>query len=208
MKYDKFSPQSDLNVCPIHCLKEYICRTATLRQEHTKLFIITCEPFSPAKNGTLCRWVKMIMDLSGIDIMAFGPHSICSATSSKAWETGVSLDSIMKRAGWSCQNTFVDHYLRDVKPKTPSQSGSHDFVTPMPPIIRQHGVLMGEKIRQDQNLARKTKNSQLCGNHILLLHLNLALCQFALRIVMMKHCLLLHNPSFSVKKIQNHLHHF
>ena len=68
MRYDRFSPRSDLNLCPIHCLKEYICRTENLRQEHTKLFIITCEPFSPAKIGTLCRWVKMIMDLSGIDV--------------------------------------------------------------------------------------------------------------------------------------------
>ena len=157
MRYDRFSPRSDLNVCPIRCLKEYIRHTATLRQEHTKLFIITCEPFSPAKSGTLCRWVKMIMDLSGIDVSAFGPHSIRSATSSKAWETGVSLDSIMKRAGWSSQNTFIDHYLRDIKRKIPLASGSHDFITPMPPITHQHGVIMEEKIREDQNLARKTK---------------------------------------------------
>ena len=150
MKYDKFSPKSDLNVCPIRCLKEYLRRTAILRQEHTKLFIITCEPFSPAASATLCRWIKMIMDFSGIDILAFGPHSIRSASSSKAWETGVSLESIMKRAGWSSQNTFIDHYLRDIKHKKPSAPDSHDVVTSMPPITRQHGLTMGEVIRKDQ----------------------------------------------------------
>ena len=119
IRFDSSSPASDLKICPVRCLKEYLRRTSALRQEHTKLFVITCDPYSPAKNGTLCRWVKTLMDMAGIDVLAYGPHSFRSAASSKAFECGLALSSIMKRAGWKCEGTFVKHYLKHVKQKIP-----------------------------------------------------------------------------------------
>ena len=114
LKFDRFSPPSDLKICPVRCMKEYIKHTGTLRQHHFRLFIITCEPFSPARDQTISKWVKSIMALAGIDINLYSPHSFRSASSSKAFQAGVALSSIMQRAGWLCKSTFVDHYLRHV----------------------------------------------------------------------------------------------
>ena len=54
------------------------------------------------------------MSMAGIDINLYSPHSFRSASSSKAFESGIALSSIMQRASWSCESTFVDHYLRHV----------------------------------------------------------------------------------------------
>ena len=99
LKFDKFSPPSDLKICPVHCLKEYLKCTGTLRQHHSRLFIITCKPFSPARDWTISRWVKSMMALAGIDINLYSPHSFRSASSSKAFQAGVALSSIMQKAG-------------------------------------------------------------------------------------------------------------
>ena len=114
LKFDKFSPLSDLKICPVQCLKEYVKCTGVLRRDHSGLFVITCEPFSPTRDRTISRWVKSIMALAGIDINLYSPHSFRSASSSKASHAGISLSSIMQKAGWSCKSTFVDHYLRNV----------------------------------------------------------------------------------------------
>ena len=91
LKFDKFSPVSDLKICPVRCLKEYLKCTAVLRRDlHSQLFVITCEPFSPARDRTISRWVKSIMALAGIDVNLYSPHSFRSASSSKAFHAGIS----------------------------------------------------------------------------------------------------------------------
>ena len=99
LKLDKFSPPSDLKICPVWYLKEYLKRTGVLRRDHSRLFVITCEPFSPARDRTILRWVKSIMVLAGIDINLYSPHSFRSASSLKAFHAGISLSSIMQKAG-------------------------------------------------------------------------------------------------------------
>ena len=158
ISFNSSSLASDLKICPVRCLKEYLRRTAALRQEYTKLFVITCDPYSPAKNGTLCRWVKTMMDMAGIGVLAYGPHSFRSAASSKAFECGLALSSIMKRAGWKYEGTFVKHYLKNVKQKIPGSLIDPPALTPMPPLSRQHGVKMGMKIKAEQIQISKRRN--------------------------------------------------
>ena len=54
------------------------------------------------------------MTASGIDCSMFKPHSVRSASVSKASEKGLSLATIMRTAGWSYQCTFRKFYQKPV----------------------------------------------------------------------------------------------
>ena len=158
LPFDKFSPQSDLKMCRVHCLSEYIRRTETLRIGHSKLFIITTEPFSPCKKPTICTWVKTVMSQAGIDLGNYASHSFRLASSSKAFWVGININTIMKKAGWSSKNVFINHYLKKVKGHTLTVLNQEESGVPwMPPLHRQHDVEMGEKIRQEQINAQKIR---------------------------------------------------
>ena len=70
----------------------------------------------------MANWVKTVLGKAGIDISTYAPHCIRSASSSKAYQIGVSIHTIMKRAGWTRRNTFIDHYLKDVMPLQPDKN--------------------------------------------------------------------------------------
>ena len=105
----------DKQLCPIKCLKHYLKRTESLRHDHTQLLIISCSPFTPASSSTVAGWLKEIMQSAGIDLNHFGPGSFRSASSSKAYSVGISVQTIMQMAGWSHVNTFITHYLKNVE---------------------------------------------------------------------------------------------
>ena len=96
--------------------------------------------------------------MAGINVLAYGPHSFRSAASSKAFECGLALSSIMKQAGWKCEGTFVKHYLKHVKQKIPGSLIDKPTVTPMPSLSQQHGVQMGMKIKAEQVQISKNRN--------------------------------------------------
>ena len=164
--FTQFSSPSDLKMCPVRCLKEYLKRTAALRINHTKLIIISCEPFTPTASATICRWVKDMMERAGIDITKFATHSVRSASSSKAFVIGISLSSIMRRAGWLCESVFIDHYLREIDSMPKSLPGVGWPVTPnwiktvpptLPPIHKQHSYKYGRHIKADISSAQRMK---------------------------------------------------
>ena len=52
------------------------------------------------------------MGRAGIDINQFGAHSCRAASTSLAAEKGVPMDTIMKAAGWSSENTYTKYYSK------------------------------------------------------------------------------------------------
>ena len=61
---------------------------------------------------------KNVLKLAGIDISVFKPHSIRSASTSVAHKCNVSIDVILKAAGWSNESTFRKFYNRPVTIKS------------------------------------------------------------------------------------------
>jgi len=93
---------ADKRLCVMTCLDSYIARTETVwKMQNTRLFLSYTKPYHPVSKSTLSRWVKHVMEKSGIDIKTFRPHSTRSASTSGALRSGVPLDVIMKVAGWS-----------------------------------------------------------------------------------------------------------
>lgn len=67
---------------------------------------------------TLGRWIKNVLQKSGIDISIFQAHSVRHASTSTAFIKGVDLNIIRKTAGWSrTSQMFAKIYNRPMVDK-------------------------------------------------------------------------------------------
>ena len=103
----------DQGLCVVNTYHAYLVRTKPLRRT-TALFLATQRPHGRAARDTLSRWVKQTMQLSGIDLSIFRPHSIRGASTSAAAANRVPLATILKSAGWTRESTFRAFYQRPV----------------------------------------------------------------------------------------------
>ncbi|XP_074636846.1 uncharacterized protein LOC141894991 [Acropora palmata] len=103
----------DTDICPYVCLEDYIERTKSLRHDDV-LLISTIKPHRAIGSQTLARWIKTVLQLAGVDIDMFKPHSTRHAASTAAYQASVPLDEIFQRAGWSNANTFKRFYYKHV----------------------------------------------------------------------------------------------
>ncbi len=65
----------DERLCPVKTLDRYIKVTRQLRMS-PRLFLISIKPHTRASRATISRWIKNVMELSGIDITVYKPHSL------------------------------------------------------------------------------------------------------------------------------------
>lgn len=102
------------NICVIDCMKAYLAKTTELRCGNSgRLFIITQKPHSPATKSTISRWIKLALQLAGIDIGIFLPHSTRAASTSAVLGR-IPIDTIIRTAGWSTDSTFRKFYNRPI----------------------------------------------------------------------------------------------
>ena len=101
-------------LCPVECLKAYRKRTKEYRKtpEHQQLFISYQAPHKPVASSTIARWIKQILEASGVSMGEFSAHSTRGAASTAAALSGLSTQQIMARAGWSSEDTFSRHYYK------------------------------------------------------------------------------------------------
>ena len=104
---------TDERLCIVETLSEYMDRTKHLRN-CGKLLISTVKPHGPVSKSTVSRWVKLVLDKSGVDI-AFKPHSTRAVAASKAKLAGIPIETIMKTAGWSSTSVFTQFYNKPIK---------------------------------------------------------------------------------------------
>lgn len=107
--------QNDPKICTFTVLKCYLQKTADLRGQASALFISYKSPYAPVSGQTLSRWIKSVLNKSGINTDIFTAHSTRHAATSAANRAGISLDVIRKTAGWT-QNSavFAKHYNLDL----------------------------------------------------------------------------------------------
>lgn len=95
-------------LCIVKTMLEYLERTEHLRNG-TKLFISTIKPHNSVSKDTIARWIKYVMEKAGIG-KGFKPHSTRAASTSKAKQSGVTIQTIIKTAGWANAKVFTKHY--------------------------------------------------------------------------------------------------
>ena len=60
----------------------------------------------------LSRWIKTVLQSSGIDTSVFKAHSVKDASTSALYPRGVSISKIMNLANWSNEHVFHRFYNR------------------------------------------------------------------------------------------------
>ena len=93
-------------ICILEYLRECIKRTSLLRGAQSQLLVSFVKPHKAVTKDTVARWVKTILQKSGIDTDKFTSHSTRAASTSYAKAAGLNLQQIMKSAGWSNSTTF------------------------------------------------------------------------------------------------------
>jgi len=108
---------SEEKLCIYSCLRHYMERTSNLS---TSDFLLVCHqsPYKKATEQTISRWLKELLSLAGIDITLFSSHSFRHASTSKAVDIGVNIDTIFKTAGWTeSSKVFGKFYKRPILDK-------------------------------------------------------------------------------------------
>ena len=111
----------DRRLCAVTVLKHYLERTLDIRGTETRLFLTLNKTNKAPSKDTLRRWAKDMLRDSGVNIDTFKPHSVRSAASSLAAKTNLSIDTIMRAAGWLQETTFSKYYKMPIK----SNFGQH-----------------------------------------------------------------------------------
>lgn len=99
----------DDKLCPVQLVKRYIDKTKDIRTDDT-LIISFVKPHRAVHVDTIRRWITMVMQMAGVDVNVYKPHSTRAASTSKAKEKQVPLENIMKAAMWSQSSTFATYY--------------------------------------------------------------------------------------------------
>ena len=105
-----FSPYIDNKLCVVNCLQEYIAKIENIRNGQDKLFLTYAKPHRPASKDTISRWMKMVLSDTGIK--DFSPHSFRGASATAMVRSGLTIEDMLKKAGWSSESTFKKFYYR------------------------------------------------------------------------------------------------
>ncbi len=103
----------DEKLCAMHTLLHYLDRTKNLRKSN-QVLVSYCS-YKAVTSSTIARWLKMVLEQSGIDTSKFKAHSYRTAAASAAFRHGCSLHNILKTADWTSVKTFQKFYLRDIQ---------------------------------------------------------------------------------------------
>ena len=106
---------TDVRLCVVDAVKEYLARTKHLRSIITSLFVTYVKAYKAASKDTICRWIKTTLELAGIDLSRFKPHSIRSASASAAAVAKVPVDTILRTPGWSGPCTFAKYEKKPIQ---------------------------------------------------------------------------------------------
>ena len=103
-------------LCIVSMVLLYIERTKNIRNEIEELFISISRPWRPISSETISRWLKVCLQKSRIDdVSIFSGHSTRHASSSKARDIGIDIETIRRTAGWSQRSqTFARFYQRPI----------------------------------------------------------------------------------------------
>ena len=69
------------------------------------------KPHGPASKDTVARWMKN--DLTEAGMTDFAAHSFRGADASAMVTSGVALDDVLQKAGWTNAATFRTFYYRE-----------------------------------------------------------------------------------------------
>ncbi|KAG1360113.1 hypothetical protein G6F62_000266 [Rhizopus arrhizus] len=124
--------------CPVRTLKNFMDRTANIREnlykEHT-LFLTDVEKEDQIRSirpATIASWIQQVMQGTGIDTSIHKAHSLRAAASTWAAMHGHNIDQVKKHANWSNKSsTFEKYYFKPFNNFQESQSINNTIFSAM-----------------------------------------------------------------------------
>ena len=113
----------DKQLCICEVLQVYLEKAQPLRANYTQLPISYQKPHQLVTSETIARWLRIVLDNSGIDTTAFRAHSTRAAATSAAKCAKLSVNTIMNAAGWANALTFSKFYDKPIIPDTVENFG-------------------------------------------------------------------------------------
>ena len=116
LTFSEYEHDEDLDVRK--SLRKYLKVTKKFRiigKQKQQLILSRVNPHNPVVPITIARWLKTVMEKSGIDTDKYKAHSVRGASTSKANKGGLSAAQIMQRANWTKARTFYRFYNRECK---------------------------------------------------------------------------------------------
>ena len=105
----EYRAYSDLKLCVLECVKEYIQRrNGRVDKDQKRLFITYGKPYHAASIDTLRRWINDTFAETNL-IENFTPHSCRSASTAKAYNMSLDILDILRKTCWSNAKTFFQH---------------------------------------------------------------------------------------------------
>jgi len=101
----------------VKTITEYIQRSAKWRENSIpdQLLLSHKNPHKPVSTDTIARWIKQVLESSGINAQVFAAHSTRSTSTSKGNSQGATGEDILGRGFWSSRTfTWRKHYRREV----------------------------------------------------------------------------------------------
>ncbi|KAL8598175.1 hypothetical protein ACOMHN_043246 [Nucella lapillus] len=102
-------------VCVMHTLRVYLEKAKTLWGKTDSLFLTLLAPHKAASKDTVARWLRWTLARAGIHTADCTAHSNRSSSVSAVRAVGVSMDTIMKAAGWINAATYRKYYHKTIK---------------------------------------------------------------------------------------------
>ena len=87
-------------------LKEYLHRTETLRVTGSQLLTSFQKPHQAVSRDTISRWIRTVMQMSGINLDVYKTHSTRAASASAAHRAQVPIQEIFSKDGWLSAQTL------------------------------------------------------------------------------------------------------
>lgn len=110
--------RENLNLCVASTLNAYLSRTQDIRPPNEDQLILTYKrPIHAASTQRISKWIKIVLQSSGVDVSFFSSYSTRHAATSAAYRSGVNIENIRRAAGWTDKsNMFNKFYNRPLAP--------------------------------------------------------------------------------------------
>ena len=113
--FGAYPPEKQL--CVVEALRQYEARTKQYREsgdtaKENRLFLSYVKPHKPVTSQRIAHWLKDLLQEAGVDTSIFKTHSARGASTTAAYNKGVSMQEILQTADWSKDSTFRRFYYR------------------------------------------------------------------------------------------------
>ena len=104
-------------LCPVWLVQAYLVKRTSLPvvASYDAFFLTHRRPYHPDSKDTIARWVKNVLQLSGVNVDIYKPHNYCSASTSHAKLSGVPLEDILQAGQWESSDCFTKFYDRMIE---------------------------------------------------------------------------------------------